>query len=103
MPNIHQELLIGTPAEKIYNSITSAEGLSAWWTPGSTAKPEAGSVGNFPFGPKYHKEMKIVELKQSELVKWKCIEGTSEWIDTSISFQLFPADKKSLLESHPEI
>lgn len=26
MPNIHHELLIGAPAEKIYNAITSQEG-----------------------------------------------------------------------------
>jgi uncharacterized protein YndB with AHSA1/START domain len=29
MPNIHQAVLIGAPVEKVYNAITSQEGLSA--------------------------------------------------------------------------
>ena len=103
MPNIHQELLIGAPAEKIYHAITTSEGLSAWWTPGSTAKPSVKSIASFPFGPDYHKEMKIVELKALELVKWNCIKGADEWVGTSISFQLLPGDISTLLKSRPEI
>jgi len=103
MPNIYHELLIGAAPEKIYNAITSQEGLSAWWTPGTNAKPERNSVARFPFGPKYYKEMKIVELKPSELVKWHCTAGADEWIGTNFSFSIQPVDKSSLLNSYPEI
>jgi uncharacterized protein YndB with AHSA1/START domain len=103
MPNIHHELLIGASAEKIYSAITSQEGLSAWWTPGTNAKPDLDSVARFPFGPEYFKEMKIVELKPSEQVKWNCITGADEWIGTTISFKLQPGDKGTLLNSHYEV
>jgi len=52
MPNIHHAVLIAAPAEKIYNAITSRDGLSAWWTPNTVAKPQVDSVAHFPFGPK---------------------------------------------------
>lgn len=103
MPNIHHELLIAAPAEKIYNAITSPEGLSAWWTPGSNAKPELNSIARFPFGPKYHKEMKIVELKPSRLVKWICLKGEGEWVGTHLSFELVEGNKQSLSDSRPEL
>ncbi|HET6254483.1 MAG TPA: SRPBCC domain-containing protein [Puia sp.] len=96
MPNIHQEVLIGTPVEKVYNAITSQEGLSAWWTPGTTAKAEVGSVACFPFGPNYHKEMKILELQQNERVRWNCIAGDAEWIGTTLTFMLQEGDMHSL-------
>lgn len=99
MPNIHHELLIGAPADKIYNAITRSEGLSAWWTPDSKAKPETDSIAHFPFGPAYFKEMQITELKRDLQVKWTCIKGTPEWIGTHLSFKLERAD----LASHPEI
>jgi uncharacterized protein YndB with AHSA1/START domain len=51
--------LIAAPAEKIYNAITSQEGLSAWWIPGVNSKPEVNSVACFPFGPDYFIEMKL--------------------------------------------
>ena len=103
MPNIHHELLIGAPAEKIYNAITSQEGLSAWWTPGANAKPEVDSVARFPFGPDYFKEMKITELKPSRLVKWTCIKGEEEWVGTHLSFELIEGNKQSLTKSRPEL
>ena len=102
MPDIRHTLLIGAPAEKIYSAITTQEGLSAWWTPDTNAKPERDSVARFAFGPSYFKEMKITELKPSRQVKWICIEGAEEWIGTSISFELYPGDKEALLNSHPE-
>jgi len=103
MPNIRHQLLIGSTAEKIYTAITSQQGLAAWWTPGAKAKPEADTIAHFPFGPDYFKEMKITELKPFELVKWTCIKGAAEWIDTNLSFKLEPYDQKTLLQSHPEM
>ncbi|WP_368563245.1 SRPBCC domain-containing protein [Pseudoxanthomonas sp. UTMC 1351] len=102
MPNIHHELLIGATAEKVYAAITSQEGLSAWWTPDTKAKPERGSFSRFAFGPVYFKEMKVTELKPSEQVKWTCMTGADEWIGTTISFELHASDKESLLISNPE-
>jgi hypothetical protein len=100
MPNIHHELLIGAPAEKIYNAITSEEGLSARWTPGTHAKPELNSIARSPFGPEYFKEMKILQLNPSGQIKWLCISGVGEWIGTTLSFKLHPGDKRTLLNAH---
>ena len=103
MPNIRHQLLIGASAEKIYNAITSQEGLSAWWTPDTKAKPELDNIARFPFGPEYFKEMKITELKPFEQIKWICIEGAKEWIGTHLSFKLEPGNKEILLNAHPEM
>ena len=103
MPNIRHNLLIGASAEKIYKAITSEEGLSAWWTPNTKAKAEVNSVARFPFGNDYYKEMKITALHPFELVKWNCIKGDGEWVETNISFTLKSSDKKKLLNTNPEI
>lgn len=76
MPNIHQSLLIGVPAEKLYDTITTSQSLASWWTPNAESKREIDSVARFPFGPDYFKEMKITELRPFELVKWSCITAT---------------------------
>jgi len=102
MPGIHHEVLIGASAEKVYAALTRQEGLAAWWTPDTQAKHERDSVSRFAFGPDYFKEMKIMELKPSEQVKWMCMTGADEWVGTTISFALHAGDKESLLVSHPE-
>jgi uncharacterized protein YndB with AHSA1/START domain len=103
MPDIQHSILIAAPAEKIYHAITSQEGLSAWWTPGATAKAEINSLARFPFGDGYFKEMEILELKPDLLVKWNCLKGDKEWVDTTLSFNLEQGNDKTLLNSHPEI
>lgn len=105
MPNIHihHEVLIGAPIEKVYKAITSQEGLSSWWTPGTSAKAEVGSVARFPFGPNYHKEMKIIELSLDQQVKWDCIAGADEWVGTRLTFTLKGGDKRSLQSGRYEL
>jgi uncharacterized protein YndB with AHSA1/START domain len=102
MPDIHHSILIAASAEKVYHSLTSTEGLSAWWTPGSIAKAELNSIARFPFGDGYFKEMKIEELEPG-FIKWKCIKGDAEWLDTTLSFRLEEGDEQMLLTSHPEV
>jgi uncharacterized protein YndB with AHSA1/START domain len=103
MPNIHHALLIGATPEKVYHAISSKEGISGWWTPGTNAKPEINSIVRIPFGSDYFKEMKIIELKPAQLVKWTCIHGVHEWVGTNLSFYLEPGDKRALQDSHPEV
>ena len=103
MPSIQHAILIAASAEKIYHAITSQEGLSAWWTPGATANAEINSLARFPFGDGYFKEMKIVELTPGQFVKWNCVKGDKEWLDTALTFRLETGNDKTLLNSHPEI
>jgi len=103
MPNIRHEVLIGAPADVVFDAITTQKGLSGWWTPDVDAKPEAGSVAHFAFGPDYFKKMQIVELSARERVGWKCLAGESEWVGTSISFELRPGEIGAILDSRPEV
>lgn len=103
MPHIHHELLIAATPEKVYHALTTAEGLSAWWTPGATAVPGQGSIARFPFGEGYYKEMEVVALEPATRVQWHCIAGAHEWIGTDINFRLMAVDKRSIQLSHPEI
>lgn len=102
MPNIRHQLIIGAAAKKIYDALTSEQGLSAWWTPDTKARAEPGGIARFGFGPEYFKEMKIAELKPAEFVKWICITGADEWVGTTISFRLEADSKEMLLNAHPE-
>lgn len=103
MPDICHELVIGASAEKIYDAITTQEGLSAWWTPDTKAESKVNTVTRFGFGPEYFKEMKITELKPLQRVTWFCIRGAEEWIGTTISFELRSSDKETLVDSHSEL
>lgn len=99
MPNICLEVVINAPIEKVYQAVTSQEGLAAWWTPAATVN---GDVARFPFGPHYFKEMKIMQQLSPTFVSWHCLAGADEWVGTSISFRMDAGNGEMLLKAHPE-
>lgn len=98
--SIYHRLLIKAPAEKVYEALTLQEGLAGWWTPETIAKPEVGSVSRFAFGPDYFKEMRVEELKPYSRVQWRCIKGFEDWIGTTLTFELEPHAKGTVLLFH---
>jgi hypothetical protein len=103
MPNIRERFVIGAAPARVYAVLITQEGLSSWWTPNTTATPTLYSTSRFGFQPSYFKEMKITDLTSEKRVAWKCINGASEWLATSLSFDLEGGDKGSLLKAHPEM
>lgn len=103
MPSIYQELLVEAAAEQIFDALTTSEGLAGWWAPGATAKAERGAVACIPFGPSYFKRLRVDELADAKLVRWTCLEGADEWIDTKLSFQIEGGGAEVLSRSHEEI
>jgi len=103
MPNIHQQIFIATTAEKVYEALTTQAGLSAWWTPNTTAVPEEQTIARFTFGNGYYKEMEVTKLKHPHLVEWLCVYGADEWIGTSISFTIQFGTREKLLAEHAEL
>lgn len=96
MTAIRHNVVIKATPEKIFNAITTQEGLENWWAKQTIAKPETGFVNIFTFG-KSRNEMKVTELVPNKTVEWKCINSIEEWIDTNISFDLEEKDGRTLL------
>lgn len=88
MLEIRHLLTIEATPRNVYRAITEQEGVQGWWTSGARIKPEIGSIAVFDFGDRYHNEMRILQLKEDQLVKWECLEGDPEWIGTRYSFDL---------------
>ena len=102
MAEIHHLFNIKTTdASKVYDAITTQQGLAGWWTTGVTAKQEVNSIASFRFLPDYYNEMKVTKLENDKRVEWLCLEGDPQWIDTKIIFSIEPEkDSINLRFSH---
>jgi uncharacterized protein YndB with AHSA1/START domain len=87
MADIKINLTIKAAPGKVYNAITTQEGLSGWWAKQTIARPELDFVNVFTFGP-IKNEMKVTKLDANRKTEWIVINSVDEWIDTSISFDL---------------
>lgn len=87
MEAIRHYVVIKNTPEKIFDAITTEEGLKGWWATQAIALPEVGFVNLFTFG-KYRHEFKVTTLVPGQKVEWGCLNSIDEWIGTTISFDL---------------
>lgn len=97
---IHR-ICIAAPVEKIYRAITTEDGIRSWWT--KDVKMDTHPGGKAVFGFENHSvffQMRIEQLTQPSLVRWKCDDSNSlDWIGTTQEFGLEPqADGEVLLK-----
>ncbi len=82
---LHRVGATATP-EKVYEALTSVNGLAAWWTTDTSADQDGtlrfrfGNVGGF--------DMKVVELEPNARVVWEVVGGPAEWLATTVTFEL---------------
>lgn len=95
MATIYHQIGIKAPVEKIYNALTSLEGVSSWWAPASGAC-DAGSELVFHFGE--HKvTMQVIASVSNLRVVWENIDDEGEWKDTLFTFDLQQDDEQVLV------
>ncbi|QXJ23611.1 SRPBCC domain-containing protein [Actinomadura graeca] len=88
MVDILHRVGVKTPApDKVYEALTTVDGLSSWWTGDTTGDGDVGGVLEFRFSAGYF-HMKVIERKPSERVTWKVVEGPEEWVGTTIDWTL---------------
>jgi uncharacterized protein YndB with AHSA1/START domain len=96
MEAIRHRLVIKTTPDKIFEAVTTEQGLKSWWAKQTVARPEVGFVNVFTFG-QFRNEMSITKLVPNQQVEWKCIQSIDEWVDTTLSFDLEEKDGKTIL------
>jgi uncharacterized protein YndB with AHSA1/START domain len=92
MPDILHRVGIKTTPEKVFEALSTINGLSHWWIRDTAGDAKQGGIILFGFS-----DMKVVELKPNKLVKWKCVRGPKEWVDTDLTFQLIPKDDQTFV------
>ena len=92
MPDILHRVGINATPAKVYDALTTIEGLRHWWTTETKGKAKQGGLIDFGFCV-----MKVVEAKPNVLVHWNCVKGQEEWIDTEITFQLKRKDGQTFV------
>lgn len=87
MKEIYHCLAIQAPMEKIFQALTTKDGLSGWWTIDLEVTGAVGSISTFRFKSGAFNKMKIIRA-ESSLIEWLCIDGHKEWIGTHVTFEL---------------
>src|SRR5258708_38541649 len=97
MVDILHRVGIDASVEKVYETLTTLDGNRGWWDSNATGDAKQGGVLTFF----KHFDMKVLEAKPNELVRWKVVRGSEEWMNTEITFRLArKKDQTFVLFSH---
>ncbi len=88
MAIIYHRIPIRAIKSKVFDALTTQEGISQWWTSDCVVKPVVGFVNEFRFGGEAHYRMKVVLLQPGRSVEWKCLNQHDDWSGTQVSFVL---------------
>ena len=91
MVDILHRVGVKTPTpDKVYDALTTVDGLAGWWTDDVKGNGDVGGVLEFRFPPGGF-DMEVLELKPAERVAWRVVDGPQEWIGTTIHWDLHQA------------
>ena len=89
MPDIRHRVGIAAPQNRVYQTLSSKEGLAGFWTNQVEGASEVGGKLSFFFGsPEPGAVMEVIELSPHDRVQWRCVDGPPEWVDTTVTFDL---------------
>jgi uncharacterized protein YndB with AHSA1/START domain len=102
MVDILHRVGVKTPTpEKVYEALTTVDGLAAWWTHDTKGDAAPGGTIQFRFPPVGGFDMDVVEARPSKRVTWRVADGPEEWVGTTIDFDLHQSgDWTIVLFSH---
>jgi uncharacterized protein YndB with AHSA1/START domain len=90
-------------AATVYRALTTSDGLKGFWTSGSEAQPEVGSVAVFKFATApVDLKLRIDELDADKRVVWSCLGDFPYWQGTTIAWELSagPAEGTAVMFRH---
>ncbi len=100
MPDIMHLLQINASPKRVYEAITTVDGIRHWWTRDADLDSEIGGTGEFRFsydGPVVTK-VRIDALTLPFHVAWKTLSSfRPEWAGTTLTFDLRAAGSGTAL------
>ena len=87
MDILHKVGVADASTSKVYDALTTLDGLTGWWASDTSGDPSLGGVLQFRFEAGGI-DMEVVELEPGRSVRWRVADGPEEWLGTSVRWDL---------------
>lgn len=89
MINMPHQITINAKPEKVFEAITTTEGIKGWWSTDVKAEPQLGSMTEVAF---YNRQaifqLKVIQFEPGKIVEWLAQHDMPAWKGTTIRFDL---------------
>jgi uncharacterized protein YndB with AHSA1/START domain len=98
MSDISHLLTVYAGAGKVFEGISSLEGLNHWWAKTAEGEPALGATYRFYFGQHYNWKAIVTKFKTGKEFELEMTEADLDWLGTKVGFLLNPTNKGTQVE-----
>jgi uncharacterized protein YndB with AHSA1/START domain len=88
MAKTSHRINISAPKSRVFNALTTKNGLRGWYTPNIEGDVAQGETVVFKFSDEDPFHWHFVELESPTHVRWRCIQGPGNASGTEVIFRL---------------
>jgi uncharacterized protein YndB with AHSA1/START domain len=89
--DIVHSVVIQTTPDRLYEALTTQQGLAGWWTPQVKAEPIVGALNEFNFAGTTL-TFRVDQLEPARHVAWSSVQVPPDWEGTRVLFDITPGD-----------
>lgn len=97
MPDILHDLWIDAPPDRVFEAVSTPEGLDRWWTLGASGSPAEGAEYELGFGPGWEWRARVSLLRPGSEMELAILEADDDWTGTVVGFSLEPSERGTKL------
>lgn len=102
MANIIHRVGIKSDIKKVFQAISTIDGLANWWTRSTSGLSKENGEIIFTFKTATDSilgemKMKVVSIIPNEKIEWICIAGPPDWVETTFTFELKNENEYTIL------
>jgi uncharacterized protein YndB with AHSA1/START domain len=97
MASVLLDVPIRASPARVFEAISTQQGLDRWWTKRSSGTPALGAEFELWFGPDHDWRARVVRLEPDREFELEMIHADRDWTGTRIGFELAPVGKVTWL------
>lgn len=90
MPDIFHDFPIRATSQRVFDAVSTPEGLDQWWTKKSSGQPHPGAEYELWFGPKFDWRGMVVACVPPSHFELQITSADQDWMGTRVGFRLEP-------------
>ena len=91
MPDIYQDVRMAASPARIFDGVSTPDGLMKWWARACAGVPEVGAEYRLDFGPDYLWRARVTKCESPQQFEIQLTAADSDWIGTKVGFLIDPS------------
>ncbi len=88
MAEIFHHFIINAQIKKVFEGISTPDGLDRWWSKSATGNPKLGNDYELNFGPGFKWSAVVTKFSKNREFELTMTDANSDWVNTRVGFSL---------------